>query len=113
MKTGFIAVRLAVAGFMIPYLFALDPGLLFIDSTIGHTLLLIVTALAGVLALGAAAGGYLLDHTLIHERILLVLSAFSLLTPGLLTDGAGIAVLILVLLLQRKRVVSNMKVKPA
>jgi len=31
MKTGFIAVRLAVAGFMIPYLFALDPRLLGIE----------------------------------------------------------------------------------
>jgi len=113
MKTGFIAVRLAVAGFMIPYLFALDPGLMFIDSTVGHTLVLIITALAGVLALGAAAGGYLLDNTQIHERVLLVISAFSLLTPGLLTDTAGIAILALVLFLQRRRVVSNMKVKTA
>ena len=113
MKTGFIAVRLAVAGFMIPYLFALDPGLLFINSTVGHTLVLIFTALAGVLALGAAAGGYLLDHTQIHERALLVISALLLLTPDTLTDIAGIAILALVLFLQRKRVVSNMKVKTA
>jgi TRAP transporter 4TM/12TM fusion protein len=113
MKTGFIAVRLAVAGFMIPYLFALDPGLLFINSTVGHTLVLIFTALAGVLALGAAAGGYLLDNTQIHERVLLVISALSLLTPGLLTDTVGIVILALVLFLQRKRVVSNMKVKTA
>lgn len=113
MKTGFIAVRLAVAGFMIPYLFALDPGLLFINSTVGHTLVLIFTALAGVLALGAAAGGYLLDNTRIHERVLLVISALLLLTPDSLTDIAGIAILALVLFLQRKRVVSNMKVKTA
>ena len=113
MKTGFIAVRLAVAGFMIPYLFALDPGLLFINSTVGHTLVLIFTALAGVLALGAAAGGYLLDHTQIHERALLVISALLLLTPDTLTDIAGIAILSLVLFLQRKRVVSNMKVHTA
>ncbi|MEA2021532.1 MAG: TRAP transporter permease [Candidatus Caldatribacteriota bacterium] len=113
MKTGFIAVRLAVAGFMIPYLFALDPGLLFINSTVGHTLVLIFTALAGVLALGAAAGGYLLDNAQIHERVLLIISAFSLLTPGLLTDAAGIAILALVLFLQRKRVVSSMKPKTA
>jgi len=113
MKTGFIAVRLAVAGFMIPYLFALDPGLMFINSTVGHTLVLIITALAGVLALGAAAGGYLLDNTLIHERVLLVLSAFSLLTPGIVTDAAGIVVLALVLFLQRKRIVANSKLKTA
>lgn len=113
MKTGFIAVRLAVAGFMIPFLFALDPGLLFIDSTIGHTLLLIITALAGVLALGAAAGGYLLDHTKIHERIILILSALALLTPGLLTDSVGIALLVGVIILQKMRISAKIKVKVA
>jgi TRAP transporter 4TM/12TM fusion protein len=104
MKTGFIAVRLAVAGFMIPYLFALDPGLLFINSTIGHTLLLIVTALAGVLALGAAAGGYLLDHTKIYERVILMISALALLAPGLLTDSVGIVLLSGVIILQKMRI---------
>ncbi len=109
MKTGFIAVRLAVAGFMIPFLFALDPGLLFINSTIGHTLLLIVTALAGVLALGAAAGGYLFDHTKIYERVILMISALALLTPGLLTDSVGIVLLVGVIILQKLRVSSQIK----
>ena len=109
MKTGFIAVRLAVAGFMIPYLFVLDPGLLFINSTIGHTLVLIVTALAGVLALGAAAGGYLFDHTKIHERVILIISALALLTPELLTDSVGIVLLAGVIILQRMRVLKKAK----
>jgi len=113
MKTGFIAVRLAVAGFMIPYLFVLDPGLLFIDSTIGHTLLLIVTALAGVLALGAAAGGYLFDHTRIYERVVLMISALALLTPGLLTDSVGIVLLVGVIILQKMRISAKTKVKVA
>ena len=104
MKTGFIAVRLAIAGFMIPYLFALDPGLLFINSSIGHTLVLIVTSLAGVLALGAAAGGYLLDHVKIFERVVLIISALALLRPELLTDGVGIILLIGVLISQKIRI---------
>jgi len=89
---------------MIPYLFVLDPGLLFINSTIGHTLLLIVTALAGVLALGAAAGGYLLDHVKIHERVILIISALALLTPGLLTDSVGIVLLAGVIISQKMRI---------
>src|SRR5665648_354690 len=104
MKTGFIAVRLAVAGFMIPYVFALNPGLLGINSTIGHTILLIITSLAGVLALGAAAGGYLLDNTKIYERIILIVSAFDLLKSGLLTDTIGISLLVLVIILQKMRI---------
>ena len=104
MKTGFIAVRLAVAGFMIPYIFALDPGLLFIDSTILHTAVLIITSLAGVLALGAAAGGYLIDHVKLHERIILIISALALLRPGLSTDIVGIVLLVGVIFLQKSRI---------
>ena len=109
MKTGFIAVRLAVAGFMIPFIFALDPGLLFINSTVAHTLVLIVTSLAGVLALGAAAGGYLLDNTKIYERVVLVISALALLTPGLLTDSVGIVLLAGVIILQKMRISKKVK----
>jgi TRAP-type uncharacterized transport system fused permease subunit len=109
MKTGFIAVRLAVAGFMIPFISALDPGLLFINSTVAHTLVLIVTSLAGVLALGAAAGGYLLDNTKIYERVVLVISALALLTPGLLTDSVGIVLLAGVIILQKMRISKKVK----
>ena len=109
MKTGFIAVRLAVAGFMIPYVFALDPRLLCINGTVGHILLLIVTSLAGVLALGAAAGGYLLDNTKIYERIMLIVSALTLLEPRLLTDIIGISLLALVIILQKMRMLKNKK----
>ena len=110
MKTGFIAVRLAVAGFMIPYVFALDPRLLCINGTVGHILLLIITSLAGVLALGAAAGGYLLDNTKIYERIILVVSALTLLKPGLTTDVIGITLLVLVIILQKMRIASKAKI---
>jgi len=107
MKTGFISVRLAVAGFMIPYLFALDPGLMYINSSIGHTLQLIITSLAGVLALGAAAGGYLLDNTRVYERVLLVISAITLIRPDILTDIIGVGLLVLVIFLQRHRISSK------
>ncbi|OFW52783.1 MAG: C4-dicarboxylate ABC transporter permease [Actinobacteria bacterium RBG_13_35_12] len=109
MKTGFIAVRLAVAGFMIPYVFALDPGLMFINSTVGHTLVLIVTSLIGILALGAAASGYLLDHTKIYERVILIISALALIKPGLLTDGIGIVLLAGVIILQKMRISKKVK----
>lgn len=109
MRTGFIAVRLAVAGFMIPYLFALDPGLLYINSSIGHTLQLIFTSLVGVLALGAAAGGYLLDNTRIHERILLAVSAITLIRTDFLTDIIGVGILALVIFLLKIRISKRKK----
>lgn len=111
MRTGFIAVRLAVAGFMIPYLFALDPGLMLLTGSLGHSIILIITSLAGVLALGAATGGYLLDHTKIHERVILIISAFALLKPDLVTDSIGIALLAIVVILQKIRISSKEKTK--
>jgi TRAP-type uncharacterized transport system fused permease subunit len=72
-------------------------------------LLLIVTALAGVLALGAAAGGYLLDHTKIYERVILMISALALLTPGLLTDSVGIVLLTGVIILQKMRIAKKVE----
>ena len=110
MKTGFIAIRLAAAGFMVPYVFALDPGLMFIGGSISHNLLLIVTTLVGVLALGAASSGYLLDHTKIYERVILIISALALIKPGLLTDGIGIILLVVVIILQKLRILSKAKV---
>ena len=109
MKTGFIAVRLAVAGFMIPFIFAMDSGLMGINSTFLHTTLLIITSLAGILALGAAAGGYLIDNTKIYERIILIISAFALLRIGLLSDSIGIILLVAIIILQKLRISSKVK----
>lgn len=103
MRTGFIAVRLAVAGFMIPYIFALDPGLLGLSGSVMHTVQLILTSLAGVLSLGAAAGGYLLVKTPYYERILLLISAILLITPNLITDIPGIIILAAILYIQNIR----------
>ncbi len=105
MNTGFIAVRLAAAGFALPYVFCLDSGLMFLNGgSIGHGLILIVTSLAGVLSLGAATEGYLFDHTKIYERVILIISALALIDPGWLTDSVGIGLLAVVIILQKRRI---------
>lgn len=103
MKTGFNAVRLAVAGFMIPYIFAINPALMGLGGSFLQTIQLVITSLAGVLSLGAAAGGYLLVKTPFYERILLLISAILLISPDLITDIYGIIILITILFLQHSR----------
>jgi len=103
MKTGLNALRLAIAGFMIPFIFALDPALLGLGGNWFRTVLLIITSLAGVLALGSAAGGYLLTRTRQIERFLLAISAVLLLTPNIVTDIPGIVILGVVLYIQYTR----------
>ncbi|MFZ2330598.1 MAG: DUF3394 domain-containing protein, partial [Atribacterota bacterium] len=103
MKTGFNAVKLAVAGFLIPYIFAINPALMGIQGPALLTIRLMVTSLAGVLALGAAASGFLMVKTEPYERILLFIVAIMLISPDLLTDIIGIFGLSLALFLQYKK----------
>ena len=100
MRTGFQAVRLAVAGFIIPFIFAINPALMGLEGTIFKTIQLSITSIAGVLSLGAATTGYLLVKTELYERILLFISAILLISPDTLTDSIGILFLAVVIYIQ-------------
>lgn len=99
-RTGLTALRLALAGFIIPFVFALDPTILFIDTTVVKLIIAVITACIGVVGLGAAVQGHLLTHTHLHERALLAVSALTLLVPGVLSDFGGLIAFGLVILLQ-------------
>lgn len=99
-RTGLTALRLALAGFIIPFVFALNPTILFIDTTAIRLVIAVVTAGIGVVGLGAAVQGYLLTHARVHERLLLAVSALTLLVPGLVSDFGGLIAFGLVVLLQ-------------
>ncbi|MFA5577281.1 MAG: TRAP transporter permease [Tissierellaceae bacterium] len=112
MKTGFQAVKLALAAFIVPYIFAIDSSLILVKEVVGTSVTflpilsavpVIISAILGILCLGSAVEGYLIDYTKIYERVLLAIGALLLLKPGLWTDAFGLAVLIVVYLLQRQR----------
>ncbi len=101
MKTGFTALRLAVAGFLIPYFFAYNPELLMINASLANTTIPAVTAIAGTVLLSFAAAGYWLRNLHMYERALLLAGALLLIQPGIMTDAAGLAVGVAVYLLQK------------
>ena len=103
MKTGFNAVKLAVAGFIIPFIFAINPALMGLGGSVLLTIRLMATSLAGVLALGAATSGFLLVKTNLLERVLLFIISILLISPDLLTDLFGIAGMLIILFLQFKK----------
>ena len=107
MRTGFNAVRLAVAGFIIPFIFAINPDLMALGGFTFHTVQLMFTSTAGVLSLGAATTGFLLVKTQLYERVLLFICAIMLISPDTITDIVGIFILVIVLFLQYK----NQKIK--
>jgi TRAP transporter 4TM/12TM fusion protein len=103
MRTGFNAVKLAVAGFIIPFVFAINPALMGLGGPPLLTIQLTVTSLTGVLALGAATSGFLLVKTEFYERIILFAIAILLISPDLLTDILGVAGVLFILFLQYRK----------
>ncbi|MBS4054360.1 MAG: TRAP transporter permease [Thermaerobacter sp.] len=103
MKTCVLALKLALAGFLIPYMFTLSPALLLIDVTWIEAVHNIVTACIGIVALAGGVQNFFLTDTRLTERALLFISAFALIDPGLLTDFIGITSLALVYFLQKAR----------
>ncbi len=102
-KTGFMAVKLAFAGFLIPYVFAYNPGLLLINTTWLETIHIAVTACVGIFALAFACVGYWMGSLAWWQRLILIAGALGLITPGTVSDLAGLATFVVVYLTQRYR----------
>ncbi|MDE7241352.1 TRAP transporter permease [Desulfovibrio sp.] len=99
--TGFMAVKLAFAGFLIPYIFCYNPALLMIGADTWEIVFIVCTAAVGIAALSFASVGYWLRNLFFWERLILVGAAITLITPGLKTDIIGLGLMAGVYVLQR------------
>ncbi len=89
-KTGFAAVRLALAGFVVPYIFVYDNSLLLLNTTLPGAVYISLTATAGIVFLAAGAIGYFIVGMNPIERGLFLAAALLLIIPGGATDLAGL-----------------------
>jgi TRAP-type uncharacterized transport system fused permease subunit len=99
-KTGYEAFKLALAGFLIPYMFVYSPALLGIETTFGGILVVAITAMIGVIALAGAVEGYLLIEAKLYQRLILLAAAFTLIKPGGMTDIIGFLLIGIVIVFQ-------------
>ncbi len=99
--TGFMAVKLALAGFLIPYIFCYNPGLLMIGASNMEIVFIVCTAAVGIASLSFASVGYWLRDLFLWERLLLVGAAITLITPGLMTDIIGLSLMAAAYVLQK------------
>ena len=107
MKTAFTATKLAIGAFIVPYVFALNPAMLFIDTTVWDVVLICITSVAGIFGVSAALEGYFLRPMRWYERVASVAGGLLLIDPGLVTDAIGLGLLAVVIALQlldRKKV---------
>ena len=97
MPTAFQAVRLGVAAYIIPFVFAFSPTLLLMGQP-ARVLTAIILTTVGIIVLSAGLEGYLLRGLKWFERILAIVSGIGLMTPFWLARGAGAAILLVLLL---------------
>lgn len=103
MKTGVASVKLALAGFIVPFMFVFSPQLMLINTTFLEGAWTTLTACVGVFLLSVAVEGYLFAHVATWLRIVTLAGALGLMQPGLLTDAVGIATLAVVFFIQKKK----------
>ena len=113
MKTGLTAFKLALAGFLVPYVYVYNPMLLFIDVVPSQMIQAIFTALLGVFLLAMATIGFYKAHLPWYLRLLAFCGALGLLIPGTLSDLGGIAVLVLIFFIQTAKAKMIAKKKEA
>ena len=100
MKTGMTAFKLALAGFLVPYIYVYNPMLLFIDVVPLEMVQAICTALIGVFLLAMFTIGFFKAPMAWYMRILAFAGALGLLIPGTVSDLAGLAVLVVIYAVQ-------------
>lgn len=89
LKTGINATRLAITAFIIPYIFAYNHKMLFVDATAIEVVLIIITSLLGIFALSAALEGYMFKKLKAYETIPLIVGGLLMIYPGHITDLIG------------------------
>ncbi len=115
MKTGFQSLKLALAGFIVPFMFVYNPTMMMIDVSNAAvtatsfplppwwTILSVsITSIIGVLSLSAAVEGYFKTHLPAWQRLPLAAGGLMMIIPELITDLVGIALVAVILLINSR-----------
>ncbi len=115
MKTGVQATKLAIAAFIIPYIFVYNPEMLLFGVA-EHPIkavLMVITAIVGIIGLAAGVEGFLLAKMPWFERILAIVGGLLMVIPGFTTDIIGAALLAVFLVMQIRKNNLNKSLKAA
>ena len=93
MKTAFNASKLAIGAFIVPYVFALNPAMLLIDTTALQVVLVVITSIIGIFGVAAALNGFLVRAIGVLPRLLLAAGGLLMMDPAPVTDLVGVVLL--------------------
>jgi TRAP transporter 4TM/12TM fusion protein len=99
-RTGVQSAKLAIAAFIIPYIFVLSPELLMIDTTWTGTLWVVFTSFIGMIAIGAGIIGYWMRIVNLIERIAAIIAGLLLIYPEGYSDIIGLILFVVLFVLQ-------------
>ncbi|SDI25239.1 TRAP transporter permease [Alteribacillus bidgolensis] len=103
MKAGVTSVKLAIAAFVIPYIFVSNPVLVLQDATAATLIPALITAIIGMMGISAGMINYFVINNNILERLMLLAGGIMLLLPDLYISIPGLGLIVLVYLIQRFR----------
>ena len=115
LRTGVTALRLAIAGFLIPFVFVLEPSLL-LAGTVSELIPALITVILGMVAIAAGLAGYLFGNASRIERTLLIIGGVLMVYPSIPISIVGLllaAVVIALQLIRRTRDRSDSDGAPA
>jgi TRAP transporter 4TM/12TM fusion protein len=90
-KTGIDSSKLAIAAFIIPYMFVLSPELLLIDTSWTYVIWMFLTAMCGMIAIGGGVVGFWYRKLYWYERIIAIITGLLLIYPENMSDIIGLA----------------------
>jgi TRAP transporter 4TM/12TM fusion protein len=99
-RTGVTSSKLAIAAFIIPYIFVLSPQILMIDTTWMQLIWVLATAMSGMIAIGAGVIGYWMRKMHWIERIISIIAGLLLIYPEHISDITGLIIFVALLVLQ-------------
>lgn len=102
-KSGVTAVKLAIAAFIIPYMFVYDPILVLVDVTPIPLALSITTAILGMIGVSSSMIGFFIRNSFYWERILLFAGGIMLIMPENITNLIGIVLYVIIWFNQGRR----------
>lgn len=102
-KSGVTAVKLAIAAFIIPYIFIYNPILVGVDVTLINMILAITTALIGMMALSSSMVGFFIRNSKMWERIALFIGGIFMITTAWMSNVIGIIIIVAMWFIQKRR----------
>jgi TRAP transporter 4TM/12TM fusion protein len=100
MKTGINATKLAIAAFIVPYIFVMNPQMLLFNVNAITFIWMLITSLIGIVSVAAAVDNWFLSKMAWWERLLAFVGGLGLIDPGITTDIIGIGLCAIVFINQ-------------